>query len=62
MIGDNYTLFLQHDAEQERQLAKLPVCWLCGEHIQQDSAVQMYGRWYCDNCLDDCRVTIDYDF
>lgn len=61
MIGDNYTLFQRHDAEQERRLEKMPVCWLCGEHIQQDDAVQMFGKWFCDDCLDSCRVSIDFD-
>lgn len=56
---DNYRLWEMHDAEQERQLAKLPLCCLCEEHIQQDMAVCINGEWYCDNCLDENRKSID---
>lgn len=36
----------------------LPVCANCGEHIQQESAVKIGGKWYCDACLDDAREWI----
>ena len=42
-------------AEQERQLAKLPVCADCGDPIQQETAVYMHGFWYCDSCIDSYR-------
>ena len=51
--------FEQRDLEQERWLERRPVCDCCGEHIQEDSAVQIQGDFYCDNCLDDMRVYID---
>jgi len=51
--------FEQRDLEQERWLERRPVCVCCGEHIQEDSAVQIQGSFYCDNCLDDMRVYID---
>lgn len=56
---DNYDLWAAHDSHQERLLKRLPECCLCGQHIQQDSAVYMYGEWYCDNCLDENRKGID---
>ena len=53
--------FDRHCAEQERQLEKLPVCCDCGEHIQQEDAVVIDGNWYCDDCLDNLRTSIDVD-
>ena len=47
--------FERHDAKQQKKLERLPVCCCCEEHIQQEKAVYMDGRWYCDGCLDDMR-------
>lgn len=44
-------------ADDER-LKDLPVCDLCGEPIQQDDAVCIDGKWYCDNCLREERRCI----
>lgn len=48
-IPDNLDLFEMHDAEQERELRKLPVCCCCGEHIQQEKAVCIEDDWYCED-------------
>lgn len=53
MIPDNYDLWEQHDAEQERQLAKLPVCTYCGEHIQDDYLYLINDEIMCMDCLND---------
>ena len=50
---DNYSLWKNHDAEQEEALSKLPICRICGEHIQQDTAICIDGKWYCDHCLNE---------
>jgi formylmethanofuran dehydrogenase subunit E len=42
-----------YEAEQEKELSKLPECCYCGEHIQQDSAICINDEWYCDDCLND---------
>lgn len=57
-IGDNYDLWEQHDREQEAKLRKLPECSICGERIQQDRAVRIWGDWICDECLKECRENI----
>ena len=49
MIADNSDLFERHDAEQEAELRKLPVCCKCKEHIQQEEAVCYNGKWYCED-------------
>jgi len=62
--GNPINDFLAHDdeqEEQEEQLAKLPRCADCGEHIQQESAVNIGGDLYCDSCLDAMRESIDVE-
>ncbi len=51
--------FHRHDAEQEEELKKLPVCSECGEHIQQDMAVYINCEWLCDSCLDSYRRDVE---
>lgn len=51
--------FEERDMRQEQWLERRPVCICCGEHIQDDSAVQIRGDFYCDRCLDDMRVYIE---
>lgn len=58
---DNYDLYRMYEAEQERKEKRLPVCCLCDNHIYQDSAVYMYGEWYCDDCLRENRKEIETD-
>ncbi len=53
--------FLRYDGEQQARLDKLPKCENCGQPIQQDTAVQIGGCLYCDECIDDMRVSIDYE-
>jgi formylmethanofuran dehydrogenase subunit E len=61
-IPDNYDKWLQHDAEQERQLQMLPKCSECGEHIQQERAVYYDGKWCCKECESDFWRRIREDF
>lgn len=43
------------DAEQNRQLDRLPYCEDCGNPIQQEDAVYINGEWLCDDCLSSYR-------
>lgn len=56
---DNYDLWAMHDAEQEAKLRRLPVCCECKDHIQQERAVRINGKWFCDDCLDNMREEIE---
>ena len=58
-ISDNYDLFDQHEAEQEKQLRKKPFCCKCKDHIQQDTAVKINGFWWCDECLEGSMEEIE---
>lgn len=55
MVIDNYSLWEAHDAEQERQLAKLPVCADCDQPIQDETAYFIDGIWICEDCLEAYR-------
>ena len=41
----------RHEAEQERQLQKLPICCECGEPIQTDECYEFDGELLCPDCL-----------
>jgi formylmethanofuran dehydrogenase subunit E len=51
-IPDNYDMWAEHDAEQERELAKLPVCYECGEPIQAEECYEINDELICPECLD----------
>lgn len=58
-IKDNYGLWEQQDEKENEWMCGRPKCINCGERIQDDSAVQIRGDFYCDKCLDDMRVYIE---
>jgi formylmethanofuran dehydrogenase subunit E len=51
-IPDPTDLFLQHDAEQQRKLDRLPVCVECDEPIQDDEYYEINGDPVCIHCLE----------
>ena len=62
-IPDNYDLYVEHEAEQERWLASRPKCDKCGEPIQDDYAFDIEGDILCYECaeawLHDQEVDVD---
>lgn len=58
MIPDNYDLWEARDREQNEWLERLPKCAECGQPVQQEMAVRIDGKWYCDSCLDDFREEV----
>ncbi len=44
--------FNAHEAYQERQLAKLPVCCECKEPIQSEFLFEIDDVFYCEECMD----------
>lgn len=61
MTGDPLKDFDRWDARRQERLERLPKCVCCGEHIQQDDAVCIDGKYYCDECLDNLREWIGDD-
>lgn len=43
--------FHRHDAEQQKQLERLPQCDRCGEHIQDDY-YEIHGERLCKECME----------
>ncbi len=54
--------FERYDAEQERKLARLPLCSCCKEPIQQEKAVWYNDQWCCEECESDFWQNIRKDF
>lgn len=52
-MPDNYTMWGAHEREQERRLARLPVCTNCGEPIQGERAWRINGNLWCEECAED---------
>lgn len=46
-------------AWQEAKLEKLPECEICGERIQDDYLYEVFGHIVCEDCIDDCRNSVD---
>ena len=59
IMNDNYDLWKEHDRMQEEWRQRRPKCICCGENIQEDTAVQIRGDYYCDKCIDDMRVYLE---
>ena len=59
-IPDNYDLWEAHEAEQEKQLERLPVCEVCGKPIQDEHLYLINDEFVCQDCLDrDFRKCVD---
>lgn len=51
----------RHEWEQEDAMAKLPTCDCCGYRITDDHFYDIFGKFICSECMDDCkRYTDDY--
>lgn len=57
-VPDNYDMWKIHEEEKERQLKRRPICFECGEHIQEDYGYQFNGTWMCQDCLENHKVEI----
>ena len=59
--GDPLRDFDRWDAKRQERLDRLPKCAECGHPIQQDDAVCIGNKYYCDECLDNLRESIGDD-
>ena len=54
--------FDRWEAHQERQLARLPKCGICGEPIQDDHFYLINGDNVCPDCLEnEFRKDVDFE-
>lgn len=51
-IPDNYDLWVQHQAKQDKWLSERLVCDYCGQPIQDDFYFEINGDFVCETCLD----------
>lgn len=51
--------YLHHEMEQEQKLARLPVCAVCGNHIQDEYALFLWGEWICQKCVEENQAYVD---
>ena len=59
-IPDSYDLWLAHDNEKERRLAKRPMCSICHKRIQDEEAYLINGEVICQSCLDrDFKINVE---
>lgn len=49
---DNYSQWEDHERKAEAWLAKRPVCYECGEHIQDEDCWELNGELICTDCLE----------
>ena len=49
----------RYDAERNEWLESRPVCTICGEHIQEESALSLNNEWICDECVRENTFYID---
>ena len=44
--------FLRHDAKQQKELERLPICADCGERVQDDHYYLINDEVICPDCLE----------
>jgi len=48
--------FLRYDAEQEKELERLPHCAECDQRIEDEFCYQINGEILCETCMEQYRV------
>lgn len=51
-VPDNYDAYKRHEAEQAREVKKLPVCDYCDEPITSDHLYDIDGTLICPDCME----------
>lgn len=60
ITNDPVADYLRYDAERQKELDRLPKCYICGEPIQSDFCYKINDELVCEECLkDDFRVQTD---
>ena len=60
---DAYDLWEHREIELERKLARLPVCRICGERIQDEELIDYAGKLFHEQCFlsEHRKWTEDYE-
>ena len=51
LSGDPLRDYDRYDAEQYRQLKKLPCCCKCEKPIQEEYLYDVFDALYCEDCM-----------
>lgn len=54
--------YARYDTEQFFKEMKRPICNDCGNHIMGENLWEFHGLFYCEDCLDNHKVSIDIDY
>lgn len=62
-VPDYNDLHRSYEAQQEKALARLPICTYCEQPIQDDYLFDIDGELYCEECAKDLfrRSTENYE-
>ena len=50
-VPDNYDQYRAHEARQQSETERLPVCYECGQPIQSDECYEINDEVICPQCL-----------
>lgn len=62
ITNDPYKDFCRHDAEQQKWLNSRPVCYSCGDPIQDDTCYCFNNHKYCLDCWHEAAEDILPEF
>lgn len=51
-VPDNYDMYVRHEAEEVREMERLPVCADCDQPITDDHLYDINGSYICPNCME----------
>jgi RNA polymerase-binding transcription factor DksA len=51
--------FENYDRDRQRRLERYPMCECCGERIHSEKLYYIDGRFFCEECIDDCHEWTD---
>lgn len=52
-IGEPWEYWDRECERQERELARYPICQLCGERIQSQKCLEDDYGYYCEDCVEE---------
>ena len=53
-MEDNYSLWRLVERNEERYMARLPVCSYCGRPVQEDYYYRINDELICPDCMEHC--------
>ena len=51
--------FESYQRDLDECIERYPICECCGEHIQDEQLYYIDGRYFCEECIEDCHRYTD---